>query len=64
MDLVEAKKNLDLLHQDKERLESLNQLNSTFQFVQTSMSATHSRYRQEHQQHSTQYQAICETVND
>ena len=34
MDLVEAKKNLDLLHQDKEKLNSLNHLNSTFQFKQ------------------------------
>ncbi|MGQ4637310.1 hypothetical protein ACUIJ0_01060 [Acinetobacter junii] len=34
MDLVEAKRNLDLLHQDKEKLESLNHLNSTFQFKQ------------------------------
>ena len=34
MDLVEAKRNLDLLHQDKDKLESLNHLNSTFQFKQ------------------------------
>ena len=34
MDLIEAKRNLDLLHQDKEKLESLNHLNSTFQFKQ------------------------------
>ena len=34
MDLVEAKKNLESLHQDKEKLESLNHLNSTFQFKQ------------------------------
>ena len=34
MDLVEAKRNLDLLHQDKEKLEKLNHLNSTFQFKQ------------------------------
>ncbi len=34
MDLVEAKRDLDLLHQDKEKLEKLNHLNSTFQFKQ------------------------------
>ncbi len=34
MDLVEAKKNLESLHQDKEKLKSLNHLNSTFQFKQ------------------------------
>ena len=34
MDVIEAKRNLDLLHQDKEKLEGLNQLNSTFQFKQ------------------------------
>ena len=34
MDLIEAKRNLDLLHQDKEKLKSLNHLNSTFQFKQ------------------------------
>ncbi len=34
MDLIEAKRNLDLLHQDKEKLEKLNHLNSTFQFKQ------------------------------
>lgn len=34
MDMIEAKRNLDLLHQDKERLGSLNHLNSTFQFKQ------------------------------
>ena len=32
MDLVEAKKNLELLHQDKEELQSLNHLNATQQF--------------------------------
>ncbi len=34
MDLIEAKKNLEALHQDKEKLKSLNYLNSTFQFKQ------------------------------
>ena len=34
MDLIEAKKNLESLHQDKEKLQSLNHLNSTFQFKQ------------------------------
>ena len=34
VDRVEAKRNLDLLHQDKDKLESLNHLNSTFQFKQ------------------------------
>ncbi len=32
MDLIEAKKNLESLHQDKEKLESLNHLNATHQF--------------------------------
>lgn len=41
MDLVEAKRNLDLLHQDKERLESLNHLNSTFQFKQACQQRIH-----------------------
>ena len=41
MDLVEAKKNLDLLHQDKEKLKSLNHLNSTFQFKQACQQRIH-----------------------
>ena len=32
MDLIEAKKNLEALHQDKQKLESLNHLNATQQF--------------------------------
>ena len=32
MDLIEAKKNLESLHQDKQKLESLNHLNATQQF--------------------------------
>ena len=32
MDLIEAKKNLESLHQDKQELESLNHLNATQQF--------------------------------
>lgn len=32
MDLIEAKRNLESLHQDKEKLESLNHLNATQQF--------------------------------
>ena len=32
MDLVEAKKNLESLHQDKQKLESLNHLNAKQQF--------------------------------
>ena len=31
MDMIEAKKNLDLLHQDKEKLESLNHLEMGYQ---------------------------------
>lgn len=41
MDIVEAKKNLDLLHQDKDKLESLNHLNSTFQFKQACQQRIH-----------------------
>lgn len=41
MDLVEAKRNLDLLHQDKEKLEKLNHLNSTFQFKQACQQRIH-----------------------
>ena len=41
MDLVEAKRNLDLLHQDKEKLQSLNHLNSTFQFKQACQQRVH-----------------------
>lgn len=41
MDLIEAKKNLESLHQDKEKLESLNQLNSTFQFKQACQQRIH-----------------------
>lgn len=32
MDLIEAKQNLEALHQDKQKLESLNHLNATQQF--------------------------------
>lgn len=32
MDLIEAKKNLESLHQDKEKLKSLNHLNAKQQF--------------------------------
>ncbi len=41
MDLIEAKKNLESLHQDKEKLESLNHLNSTFQFKQACQQRIH-----------------------
>jgi len=41
MDLVEAKKNLESLHQDKEKLKSLNHLNSTFQFKQACQQRIH-----------------------
>ena len=41
MDLIEAKKNLESLHQDKEKLQSLNHLNSTFQFKQACQQRIH-----------------------
>ena len=41
MDLIEAKKNLESLHQDKEKLQSLNYLNSTFQFKQACQQRIH-----------------------
>ena len=41
MDLIEAKKNLEALHQDKEKLKSLNHLNSTFQFKQACQQRIH-----------------------
>lgn len=41
MDLIEAKKNLESLHQDKEKLKSLNHLNSTFQFKQACQQRIH-----------------------
>ena len=41
MDLVEAKRNLESLHQDKEKLQSLNHLNSTFQFKQACQQRIH-----------------------
>ncbi|KXO82669.1 hypothetical protein AYL20_01345 [Acinetobacter venetianus] len=41
MDLIEAKRNLESLHQDKEKLESLNHLNSTFQFKQACQQRVH-----------------------
>ena len=41
MDMIEAKKNLESLHQDKEKLQSLNHLNSTFQFKQACQHRVH-----------------------
>ena len=41
MDLVEAKRDLDLLHQDKEKLQGPNHLNSTFQFKQACQQRIH-----------------------
>lgn len=41
MDIVEAKRSLKSLRQDKENLEGLNHLNSTFQFKQACQQRIH-----------------------